>query len=142
MATARDMYTTETLGTHSSPNSNVNGEGLAVCNETSPLLQHGYTRGLRPRQIVSDQRLRARSFMSTFIDNNTGIFFVVASQFFYTAMNVTVKFLNRVDEPVPTLEVCHVLMVTTPLSSLAIYFVHTANMRPDGECLIPSQCWC
>ena len=143
MATARDIYTTETLGTHSSPNSDVNAEGLAVANETSPLLQHGHTEGLGPRQIVSEQRLPARSFMSTFIDNNAGMFFVVASQFFFSAMNVSVKFLNKLDEPVPTLEVCHVLMVVTiPQSSPSVYFVHTADMRPDGKCLIPSQCRC
>jgi hypothetical protein len=135
MATARDM---ETLGTHSSPNSDVKADGLAVANETSPLLQHGHTGGLGSRQIVSEQRLHARSFISTFIDNNAGMFFVVTSQFFASAINVSVKFLNRLDEPVPMLEVCHVLMLTTPQSSMAIYFVHTANMCPDGERLIPS----
>jgi hypothetical protein len=40
---------------------------------------------------------------------------VVASQFFLSAMNVSVKFLNSLDEPVPTLEVRHVPRVMTPL---------------------------
>jgi hypothetical protein len=143
MAPARDMYTTETLRTHSSPNSVVNAEeGLAVANETSPLLQHRHTGGLGRRQIVSEQRFPARSSISTFIDNNSGMFFIVASQFFYTAMNVTVQFLNRLDEPVPTLEVCHILIVTIPPGSLPIYFIHADNMPPDGEYLIPSQCRC
>jgi hypothetical protein len=143
MAPARDMYTTETLRTHSSPNSDVNAEeGLAVANETSPLLQNGHAGGLGPPQIVSEQRLPARSFISTLINNNAGLFFVMASQLCFSGMNFSVKFLNRLNVPVPMLEVCHVLMLTTPPSSPAVCFLHAANMRPDGECLIHSQYRC
>ncbi|KAH9974968.1 hypothetical protein BGW80DRAFT_1204444 [Lactifluus volemus] len=123
MAPARDMNTTETLRTHSSPNSVVNAEeGLAVANETSPLLQHRHTGGLGRRQIVSEQRFPARSSISTFIDNNSGMFFIVASQFFYTAMNVTVQFLNRLDEPVPTLEIICLRMAMTYICSVSYMY--------------------
>lgn len=40
------------------------------------------------------------------INNNTGLLLVVASEVFYASMGVSVKFLNDIDPPVPTLEVC------------------------------------
>lgn len=40
------------------------------------------------------------------IDSNTGLLLVVASEGFFAFMNLSVKFLNRIDPPVPTLEVC------------------------------------
>lgn len=42
----------------------------------------------------------------TAFKNNTGILLVAASQFFFALMNVAVKKLNSLDEPVSTLEVC------------------------------------
>ncbi|KAH9974970.1 hypothetical protein BGW80DRAFT_1204450 [Lactifluus volemus] len=111
MAPARELSTTETLRTHS-PNSVVNADGLAAADETSPLLQHGHTEGLGSRQIVSEERLPARSSMSSFIDNNAGMFFVVTSQFFVSGINVIVKFLNSLDEPVPILELIFIRMVS------------------------------
>ena len=43
--------------------------------------------------------------MSAFIDENSGLLLVAASQFFFSGMNLSVKLLNGLDEPVPTLEV-------------------------------------
>jgi hypothetical protein len=37
--------------------------------------------------------------------NNVGLLIIAASQLFVTLMNLTVKFLNQIDDPVPTLEV-------------------------------------
>jgi hypothetical protein len=43
--------------------------------------------------------------VSTFFDKNSGLFLIVASQFFFAAMHVCVKWFNNLDEPVPVLEV-------------------------------------
>jgi hypothetical protein len=44
--------------------------------------------------------------VSTFSDKNAGLLLVAAAQFFLTGMNFSVKWLNGLDKPVPTLEVC------------------------------------
>ena len=49
---------------------------------------------------------RWRSSTSAFVDRNAGLLLVVGSEFFFSAINVSVKWLNNLDEPVPTLEVC------------------------------------
>jgi hypothetical protein len=43
--------------------------------------------------------------VSTFFDKNAGLFLIVASQFFFSAMHVGVKWFSSLDEPVPVLEV-------------------------------------
>ena len=55
-----------------------------------------------PLQLSHSER---RHSMSTFFDKNAGLSLLVASQFFLTAMNMCVKWLNSLDEPVPILEV-------------------------------------
>jgi hypothetical protein len=111
MTSANPVYATETRGAHSPPDSVVSAEELP--NETSPLLQHKPTEG--PQQNVSERLHPASSSVSAFINNNAGMLLIVASQFFLSAMNVSVKLLNSLDEPVPTLEVRHVPRVTKPM---------------------------
>jgi|SRR6266404_3150472 len=79
------------------------GEGanasMPDASETSPLLRHKQT----PRRNISEWWKSSRS---SFFEDNLGLLLVAASQFFFSAMNVSVKWLNSSDEPVPTLEVC------------------------------------
>ena len=43
--------------------------------------------------------------VSNFFDKNAGLSLIVAAEFFISAMNVCIKWLNGLDEPVPVLEV-------------------------------------
>ena len=77
-----------------------NGEGPPQPNEASPLL--------KPKQAHADQSSnpkRWRSVLSSFFDVNAGLLLVAASQIFFSAMNLSVKVLNSLDEPVSTFEV-------------------------------------
>lgn len=74
-------------------------DGLASPDETSPLLGTNGTRALQPSHSK-------RWFsLSAFFDKNAGLSLLVASQFFFSGMNMCVKLLNSLDEPVPILEV-------------------------------------
>ncbi|KAI9459250.1 hypothetical protein BJY52DRAFT_1149260 [Lactarius psammicola] len=73
-------------------------DGADIPEETSPLLQPEPA----PRRTISE---RWKSAWSSFLDDNLGLFLVVASQFFFSAMNMSVKWLNSSDEPVPILEI-------------------------------------
>ena len=42
---------------------------------------------------------------------NTGLLLVVASQVFFSLMNVAVKMLNSIDPPVTVLEVCLIVFI-------------------------------
>jgi hypothetical protein len=46
-----------------------------------------------------------RLFLVDLHQSNVGLLLIAASQLFNTLMNVAVKFLNDLDDPVPTLEV-------------------------------------
>ncbi|KAL5638949.1 hypothetical protein ACGC1H_003351 [Rhizoctonia solani] len=48
-----------------------------------------------------------------FVLNNKGLFIIAASQFFFSLMNLSVKFLTAIGEPVPTLEIVGVRMFIT-----------------------------
>ena len=72
--------------------------------ETSPLLRDQRTQGTK--ENLSERWHSARLSASTFVDRNTGLLLVAASQFFFASMNISVKWLNSLNEPVPTLEVC------------------------------------
>ncbi|KAI9450011.1 hypothetical protein BJY52DRAFT_1419732 [Lactarius psammicola] len=74
------------------------------------------------RHRVSELWNSARTLVSTFVNNNAGLMLVGASQFFLSAMNVTVKVLNSLDEPVPTLELIWVRMVITYICSIAYMY--------------------
>jgi hypothetical protein len=82
--------------TCSSSNSDlpVSGDGP---HETSPLL--------KAKDANLTQTGPRRSALLSFFDENAGLLLVAASQLFASAMNLSVKVLNSLDEPVPTLEV-------------------------------------
>jgi hypothetical protein len=106
MATANSAGTAEQCAPLSSdPELSAGRGGLADLNETTPLL-----RTHRPRLDVlqwnhSDWWSPSRSAVSAFIDQNSGLLLIAASQFFFSGMNLSVKLLNGLDEPIPTLEV-------------------------------------
>ncbi|KAH9974986.1 hypothetical protein BGW80DRAFT_1444588 [Lactifluus volemus] len=90
-------------------------------NETSPLLQQQSAQGAE--QGLSGRWHFAQLSVSAFIDSNTGLLFVAASSFCFSAMIVSVKWLNTLDKPVPTLELIWVRMVMTYIFSvLYMYF--------------------
>ena len=90
---------TEACGPQSSsaPESQATRGGLVDLDETTPLL------GTNRAQLSRSERWYAA--VSTFLDENAGLLLVAASQFFFSAMNTCVKWLNSLDEPVPMLEV-------------------------------------
>jgi hypothetical protein len=100
MAIPRHIDTRETPAPLSSPGLEQTEEALSVPNEASSLLQAG-------REFVSPRSLseRCHSAVSAFLDKNAGLLLVAASQLFISASNVSVKYLNSLDEHVPMLEV-------------------------------------
>jgi len=82
-----------------SPNPSARRDGLADPDETLPLLGTNSARAFQPSY---SQRWHS---LSAFFDKNAGLSLVAASQFFFSAMNMCVKSLNSLDEPVPILEV-------------------------------------
>lgn len=65
------------------------------------------------RRCLSRAKVVWRGAVATF-RSNTGILLVAASQFFFALMNVAVKKLNSLDEPVSTLEVRHAVDLVIP----------------------------
>ncbi|TFY76604.1 hypothetical protein EWM64_g7409 [Hericium alpestre] len=57
------------------------------------------------------------------VENNAGLLLVAASQFFFSLMNVAVKALNNLDEPVPTLELVFVRMSITYICSIIYMYL-------------------
>lgn len=85
-----------------SSSSELTGEDTSVLDEASPLL-NGRNSQEPQRNIWFVTKMSA----SAFLDNNAGLLLVAASQFFFSAMGISVKWLNSLDGPVPTLEVCN-----------------------------------
>ncbi|EJD38138.1 DUF6-domain-containing protein [Auricularia subglabra TFB-10046 SS5] len=54
-----------------------------------------------------------------FVENNAGLLMIAFSQFFASLMNISVKYLNGLDPPVPPLELVIVRMSLTYIASLA-----------------------
>jgi hypothetical protein len=79
----------------SGPHPSARRDDLADPDETSPLLGTNGAHALKPSHHA----------LSAFFDKNAGLCLVAASQFFFSAMNICVKWLNSLDEPVPILEV-------------------------------------
>lgn len=69
--------------------------------------------GRSKRRCLSRAKVVWRGAVTTF-KSNTGILLVAASQFFFALMNVAVKKLNSLDEPVSTLEVRHSVDLVIP----------------------------
>ncbi|KAI0274065.1 EamA-like transporter family-domain-containing protein [Russula aff. rugulosa BPL654] len=59
------------------------------------------------------------AFSVAFFDKNAGLSLFVVSQFFFSGMNICVKWLNSLDEPVPILELIWVRMTITYIGSVA-----------------------
>jgi hypothetical protein len=80
----------------------------------SPLLspnEEGEPRLLSARQKSSWAETYVPARLRNFGVRNTGLLLIVASQAFYSSMNVLVKILNGLDPPVPPLELIFVRMV-------------------------------
>jgi hypothetical protein len=83
----------------SGPKPSVRRDGVSDPDETSPLLRTNSAYALQPSD---PQRWHS---LSAFFDKNAGLSLLIASQFFFSAMNICVKWLNSLDKPVPILEV-------------------------------------
>lgn len=96
MTSAYPIHASKAL---SSSNSHLpaSGEGPPTLDEISPLL--------KTKDAHAHQSGPRRSAVSSFLDDNAGLLLVAASQLFASAMSLSVKVLNSLDEPVPTLEV-------------------------------------
>lgn len=105
MTTAHSVFTTGVYGPQcpSRPVSPVSSNGLAGPDETSPLLGINRARAIQSSQ--SERWHSARSTVSAFLDKNAGLSLIATAQVFFSAMNICVKWLNSLDEPVPILEV-------------------------------------
>jgi len=97
MAITRSPYATETV---SSSGYGLAGEASTAPDDTSPLLQPDSVPV--PRKGQSE---RWDSNASAFLDRNAGLLLVVASQFCFALSNISVKWLNNLDEHIPMLEV-------------------------------------
>jgi hypothetical protein len=95
MAAARPVRTSVASSESGSP---ANGEDAPIPNEVSPLLNSRRTKA----QTIPE---RWRTTRTSFLEDNAGLLLVAAAQFFFSAMGIAVKWLNSLDDPVPTLEV-------------------------------------
>jgi hypothetical protein len=82
--------------------------GARAAHDTLP-----YTHASMP--YPEPARRSVRDALGAFVAANTGLLLVVASQAFYSLMNVAVKTLNSLDPPVPPLELILVRMIITYL---------------------------
>lgn len=110
MTTAHSIYSSASPPPPLSPDSELpsSGERAYIPDEASPLLPHKQT----PRRTVF-------AWWNSFFNDNLGLLLVAASQFFFSAMNTSVKWLNSSEEPVPTLELIQVRMGITYVCSVA-----------------------
>jgi hypothetical protein len=106
MTSAHSVRTTEVYGPQSpsNPDIPVSRDGLADPDEISPLLGTNRTPAIQSSQSERWHH-SARASVSAFLDKNAGLSLIVASEFFFSAMNICVKWINSLDEPVPILEV-------------------------------------
>ncbi|KAF8260012.1 hypothetical protein EI94DRAFT_944170 [Lactarius quietus] len=108
MATARPVYNSVTRFLPPDSDLQANGQDMPIPSEASPLL--------RPK------RTQWSTALSSFLENNTGLLLVAAAQFFFSAMGIAVKSLNRLDNPVLTLELILVRMVITYICSVTYMY--------------------
>ena len=103
-ATRSNYVPTIAQGASSLSDSELPGGDSHLPDEASPLLHRKDLQ--EPQRNTLGQRFATRLSASTFLTNNVGLLLVAASQFFFSAMGMSVKWLNSLDKPVPTLEVC------------------------------------
>jgi hypothetical protein len=72
---------------------------------------------------------RWRSSTSAFIDRNAGLLLVAGSEFFFSIINVSIKWLNSLDEPMPILEVCGAAKVILSAESVKHHSVQQIWIR-------------
>ncbi|KAF8258680.1 hypothetical protein EI94DRAFT_1753930 [Lactarius quietus] len=108
MATACPVYNSVTRFLPPDSDLQANGQDTPIPSEASPLL--------RPK------RTQWSTARSSFLENNTGLLLVAGAQFFFSAMGIAVKSLNRLDNPVPTLELILVRMVITYICSVTYMY--------------------
>jgi len=94
------------------PKPSARRDDLADPDEASPLLGANSARALEPNH---SERWHS---LSAFFDKNAGLSLLVASHFFFSAMNMCVKWLNSLDKPVPILELIWVRMAITYIGSI------------------------
>ncbi|KAI9439318.1 hypothetical protein H4582DRAFT_131799 [Lactarius indigo] len=116
MGVARSAYAPVSLGTLSASGSELPGGSPPVLDEVSPLIHPKYS---KDPQCNTFGRWPSAS---AFVGNNAGLLLVAASQFFFTSMGISVKWLNSLDEPVPTLELIWIRMLTTYTCSIAYMY--------------------
>ncbi|KAH9052760.1 hypothetical protein EDB87DRAFT_1655645 [Lactarius vividus] len=119
MTAVGPLHTSVTQHVSLSPGFELPPDGADIAEETSPLLQPERA----PRWTTSKWWRSARP---SFFDDNLGLFFVVASQFFFSAMNMSVKWLNSSDEPVPILEI--ILVRTTITCFFSFIYIYWMNI--------------
>ncbi|CAE6431732.1 unnamed protein product [Rhizoctonia solani] len=71
------------------------------------------------RATVGSNRFSA---VREFFASNKGLFIIAASQFFFSLMNLSVKFLTAIGEPIPTLEIVCIRMFITFICCQAYMF--------------------
>lgn len=91
MAATRPVYDSVTRVAPPESDLLASREDTPIPDEVSPLL--------------GPKRTQWSTARSSFLENNSGLLLVAAAQFFFSAMGIAVKWLNSLDDPVPTLEV-------------------------------------
>ncbi|CAE7119239.1 unnamed protein product [Rhizoctonia solani] len=81
--------------------------------DTSPTERHTFISPPTLTDSGATSGPNRASAMREFIKDNQGLFIIAASQFFFSLMNLSVKFLTAIGEPVPTLEIVCVRMFIT-----------------------------
>ena len=108
MTTAHPVRTSDGYRSQSpsSPGLPVSIDGQADPDEMSPLLGTSRAHAFQSSQSERPRwHSAAQSSVSAFLDKNSGLALIATSQFFFSAMNICVKRLNSLNEPVPILEV-------------------------------------
>ncbi|KAN0135180.1 DUF6 domain containing protein [Lactarius tabidus] len=120
MGATRSTHVAVAQGESSPSDSELPGEDIPVPDEASPLLHGRDSQELR--QNTFGRWFSTQLSASAFLNNNAGLLLVAASQFFFSAMGISVKWLNSLDEPVPTLELVWIRMLTTYFCSVAYMY--------------------
>lgn len=90
-----------------------------MSNNKSPLIHttagHDYG-STRPIVATSqeDEAISGQRNLPGFVVNNAGMLYIIASQFFFASMNLSVKMLNSLEPPVHAFEVSPVSLFLFP----------------------------
>ncbi|OCH84839.1 DUF6-domain-containing protein [Obba rivulosa] len=115
---------------------------LGTLHITSKPTFEAQPRAYEPESLCERIRTRWRRALARAketVDNNTGMLLVAASQAFFSLMNVAVKKLNSLDDPVPAFELIWVRMVITWVCCVAyMYYAQIPDpfLGPKGVRLL------